>query len=44
MQEAAGTEDDNDTYECPSVIHASGKPGYALKYHQGVRHAADAAA
>lgn len=28
-------DEDDDGYECPSVIHASGKPGYALKYHVG---------
>ena len=34
---AAQSTEEDDAYECPSVIHASGKPGYALKYHQAVR-------
>ena len=31
---ASHASDDEDDYECPSVIHASGKPGYTIKYHQ----------
>ena len=31
---ASRVSDDDDDYECPSVIHASGKPGYTIKYHQ----------
>ena len=31
---ASRASDDEDDYECPSVIHASGKPGYTIKYHQ----------
>ena len=33
---ASRVSDDEDDYECPSVIHASGKPGYTIKYHQEV--------
>ena len=31
---ASHASDDEDDYECPSVIHASGKPGYTIKYDQ----------
>jgi hypothetical protein len=34
---ASNASDDDDDYECPSVIHASGKPGYTIKYHQEAR-------